>query len=230
MKPNLIILILVIIGLYSCGQIPKQKPNNVSIDFVSIDNLKSREIFNPNSTDPNTFIDTESTYPLSKNQNIIIQNSLPKGGAIYGIHSSLDSNKIAYGYGVFWSRIVNETDKTLEISINFPADSFAIPSSPGSYFKLFLPPDTMNFNKLSSLDYGVKDLKSFINTNFHQPSMVQKMIEPNEEYVFYTTLLIHQPIDGPIRTGFVLKDSALFYRTNIPPFDTDLIPCGQIVF
>jgi len=86
---------------------------------------------------------------------VIIQNGLPKGGGY------TDSTGKSFGYRIFWTRVFNETATPLELTINFPADSFAILPSPDSYFKLFLPPDTMKLDKKSKYDYGVTGLKSF---------------------------------------------------------------------
>src|SRR5687768_11723029 len=74
-------------------------------------------------------------------QGIIIQNSLPKGGLAY-----TDPTGKKFGCAVFWTRVVNETANPLELAIHFPADSFAIPTSPGSYSKFFLPADTMTLS------------------------------------------------------------------------------------
>ena len=66
-------------------------------------------------------IDTESA-----SQGVIVQNSLPKGDR----HT--DSKGKNYGIAIFWSRVINETDSPIELTIKFSADSLEIVSSPDS--------------------------------------------------------------------------------------------------
>jgi len=159
-------------------------------------------------------------------QGVIIQNSLgPKGGPY------TDSTGKRFGYGIFWTRVINESATPLELTINFPADSFAIPPSPGSYLKLFLPPDdTMTLDKESLYDYGAKGLKSFLDTGLNKPTTLQRTINPKEEYLFYIGAISYQS-GGMVRAGLVLKDQDLFYRISIiPHFDSALFSCGHIIF
>ena len=126
--------------------------------------------------------------------------------------------------------VINETETPLELTINFPADSFAIPPSPDSYLKLYLPPDTMTLEKQSFYNYGVTDLKSFLDTGLNKPTMLQRTINPKEECLFHIVALSFQS-GGMVRAGLVLKEQDLFYRISIiPHFDSALFPCGQIVF
>jgi len=129
-----------------------------------------------------------------------------------------DSTGKNFGYRIFWTRVINETATPLELTINFPADSFAILPSPDSYFKLFLPPDTMT-------------LKSFLDTGINKPTMLQRTINPKEACLFYIGALFYQG-EGVARAGLVLKEQDLFYsiRGIAPQLDSALIPCGQIVF
>lgn len=177
--------------------------------------------------------DTESKYTDSSGKAVIIQNSFPKGGvAINGVRGYTDSSGKIYGFGIFWTRVINETATPLELTINFPADSFAISSAPNSCFKLLLPPDTMTLDKQSLFNYGyeIADIRSFLDISFHKPTMLQSSINPNEERLFYVVMLIHVPDNGPIRAGLFSKEKDLFYRMNISPFGSEIIPCGQIVF
>jgi hypothetical protein len=93
------------------------------------------------------WMDTEVKYSDATGKGIIIQNSLPRGGPGY-----FDPTGRRFGFAIFWTRIINETSKPIELSINFPADSFAIFPSPDSYLKLFLPPDTMTPDKEGLVD------------------------------------------------------------------------------
>ena len=56
-------------------------------------------------------------------------------------------NGDVYVYAVFWTRVINETDNSLELNIAFPVDSYEVPFLPGKYFKILIPPDTMKLNK-----------------------------------------------------------------------------------
>lgn len=162
-------------------------------------------------------------YSETASQGVRIQNSFPKG------MGSLDSSgKIGYtdstgkffGYLIFFSRVINETATSLELTLNFPAGF----PSPYSYFKLFLPPDTMTLDKESLYNFGATGLKSFLDTGLNKPTMLQRTINPKEECLFYIGAL---PGEG-CRAALVLKEQGLFYRINIIP--DLLIPCGQIVF
>ncbi|QHV96494.1 hypothetical protein [Spirosoma endbachense] len=166
-------------------------------------------------------------YTSGKKQDkgVVIQNSGPKGGPY--THPTGER----FGRGIFRTRVSNETDSPVELTINFPADSFPIPSSAGSYFKLFLPPDTMTLAKESLYDYGATGLLTFFDTSLHKSTRLQKTVNPKEEYLFYTALLMHVPDNGPVRTGIVLNDKDLFYKVSIGgQLDSALIPCGHIIY
>ena len=156
----------------------------------------------------------------SVSQGVLIQNSFPKGVSRY-----IDSGGNEFVYAVFWTRVVNETSTPLELTINFPADSFAISNPPHNYLKLFLPPETMTPGKVSMFDYGL-DLKSFLDISFHKPTSLQKTINPKGECVFYIAALSYKPYNGSVRAGLVLEGGKLFYKINM--LDS-LIPCGQIL-
>ncbi len=153
-------------------------------------------------------------------QGVIIQNSFPKGGLRY-----IDSSGNEFVYVIFWTRVVNETDTPIELTINFPADSFAISTPPHNYLKLFLPPETMTLGKQSLFDYGL-DLKSFLDISFHKPTSLLKTINPKGESVFYVAAVSYRPYDGSVRAGLVLEGGKLFYKINM--LDS-LVPCGQIL-
>jgi hypothetical protein len=154
---------------------------------------------------------------------IRIQNSLPKGGVRY-----VDATGKDFVYVVFWTRVMNEATTPLELTINFPADSFPISASPSGYLKLFLHPDTMTYANQYVFNYGLTDLNPFFNAGFHKPTRLQRTISPKEEWVFYVVAVSHKPYDGALRAEFILKDRDLFYKVNM--LDPELIPCGQIVF
>jgi hypothetical protein len=169
------------------------------------------------------YIDTEIKYTDSTGKGVIIQNSLPKGGRGF-----TDATGRKFGYRVFWTRVINEAATPLELTINFPADSFPLPS-PDSYMKVFLPPDTMTLDKETLHDYGATGLKSFFDTVLHTPTMLQRTINPKQACLFYIVVLRHHSGSGTPRGGLVLKEQDLFYKIN-PEFGSALIPCGKIVF
>jgi hypothetical protein len=223
MRKSLIILVLAT-TLCSCGQLSKSTPDKVSIDIERVDSTKKGKSQKSLTYYPDTFIDTLSKYTDSAGIVVTMQNSLPKGG------SYTDPNGNRFGYGIFWTRVINETASPLGLTVNFPTDSFAISPQSDSYLKLFLPPDTMTLDKETMFNYGVTDLKYYLETGLNKPTMLHRIIHPKEEYLFYIGMLFHVPEqNGPVRTGLVSKEQDLFYRINIPPFGSLLIPCGQIV-
>ena len=171
-----------------------------------------------------------STTHIDTTKGVIIQNSYPKGNGRLDSTGKNGYNDPAgknFAYTIFWTRVINETATPLELTINFPADSFEVPRSPHSYIKLFLPPDTMTLDKESLYDYGLTGLKSFLDTSFNKPTMLQRTINPKEECLFYIVRLANVGYNGAVRAGLVLQEQDLFYRINM--LDS-LIPCGHIVF
>ena len=164
-------------------------------------------------------------YSESASNGVIIQNSFPKGGPYPGP----TNRNFNYSYLVFFKRVINETENPLEVTVNFSADSIAIPNSPDTYVKLFLPPDTMTFDKQSLFSYGITALESFDNpTKFH------RKLDPNEDCLFYVVAIFYQTRAdalnqerGGNRAELVLKGHDLFYK--MPP-QIDYLPCGHIIF
>ncbi|MBA0883473.1 hypothetical protein [Flavobacterium undicola] len=157
-------------------------------------------------------------YTDSMGKRLIIQNSFPKGGLKYKYPDGK-----GYVYAVFWTRIINETDNPLELKIDFPVESYELPSIPGHYFRLFFPPDTMTIDKEPLSDYGLRGLKSFLDNAFYKPSSLKMTISPKESSAFYVVTLSEQGVTGPIRTGFTFKDQNVFYSIN-----KNEIHCGKI--
>jgi hypothetical protein len=164
-------------------------------------------------------------YSETNTNGIVIQNSFPRGGPYKG---PVKKN-FNYSHLVFFTRVVNNTQATIELRINFSADSIPIPDTPDTFVKLFLPSDTMTPEKQSIFDYGVKDLKSFDN-----PTRFQKTIKPKEECLFLVEAIFYQTVATPEnrdrkgnRAELVLRGQRLFYR--MPP-QIDELPCGQIIF
>ncbi|MEO7988528.1 MAG: hypothetical protein ABI663_03245 [Chryseolinea sp.] len=166
-----------------------------------------------------SFFVKEYVWETAYYEGVIIQSSVPKGGPY------TDPNGERFGYSIFWTRIINETDTPLELTISF--NSFTLFPSPDSFLKLFLPSDTMTLANTIAYDYGV-DVKSFLDKSFSEPTVLQRTINPNEEYFFNIGALSDQ--GGSVeRAELVLKGQDLFYRILGPHLDPELIPCGRIV-
>ena len=154
-------------------------------------------------------IDTQYEYADSGGKPLIIQNSLPKGETYF------DPNGKEYFKVIFWTRIINETDKPLELKIDFPANSYAVSSLPGKYFKVLVPPDTMTIDKEPLHDYGMTGLKSFLdNNNNSKSSRLKRTIIPKESGSFYVVILFDRGVGGPFRAGLTMKGQNLFYRIS----------------
>ena len=173
---------------------------------------------------------TKYEYTDSIGKRLIIQNGFPRGGTKY-----TDPNGEVYMYAVFWTRIINETDNPVELKIHFPVDSYEVPSLPGKYYNILVPPDTMTLDKFPSFSYGLTDLKSFLDNSIHKPSSMKRTINPNESSCFYVIMLsLVEGAHGTIRTELSLKGQNLFYRikndgskSNTKSSDKE-INCGSI--
>ena len=164
-------------------------------------------------------------YSETNNNGIIIQNSFPKGGPYTG----QTKKHFNYSYLVFYSRVINQTEKAFELKINFPADSIGIPNSLDTFVKLFLPPDKMTLEKQNLFSYGVTEFESFDNA-----TMFQKTLNPNEDCLFYVVAIFYQTKAsaqnqqrGGNRTELVLEGQQLFYKM-LPQIDS--MHCGEINF
>lgn len=235
MRQGLLLLILTTTWLFSCGQQNKLTTEKNSIDSSRIDttkNVKSQrsQIHNIEKASGYRYIYTDTTYTFSSGKGITIQNSYPKGGMIEpdGTQYS-DSSEKRYAFVVLWTRIINETATPIELAINIPADSFAIFTPPNSYLKLLLPKDKMTVDKLSSFNYGLTGIKSYLDANMNTASILQKTINPNEEHIFYVAALSYKA-EGTVRSGLFLKEQELYYRMSIAPHGAGTIPFGKIAF
>ncbi len=172
-------------------------------------------------------------YTDSNGKSLIIQNGLPKGGQKY-----TDPNGDVYGYAIFWTGIINETDNHLELKIDFPVDSYEVPWLPCKYYKVLVPPDTMTIDKEPLYDYGLTGLKSFLDNSIHKPSSLKRTINPKESSGFYVVILSLRTEGAPggiLRTGLSLKGQNLFYRISLyastaglPLISEKEIDCGSI--
>ena len=202
----------------ACGQSQTNSPK---------DNIKSKTkdiVPSYISNDPS--IHTKYEYTDSIGKRLIIQNGFPRGGSRY-----TDPDGEVYGYAVFWTRIINETDNPLELKIDF-LDSYEVPSFPGKYFKIKVPPDTMTSDKEDLFSYGLTNLESFLDNSIHKPSSLKRTINPKESSGFYVVILFDNGVAGPFRTGLSIKGQNLFYRISRYDkhslVDEKEINCGRI--
>src|SRR5438105_4601733 len=157
---KLFALFLMSVFLTSCGQnktnSPKESIKAETKDIVTSPGFNEKDIY------------TKYEYTDSIGKRLIIQNGFPKGGTKY-----TDPKGDVYGYAVFWTRIINETDNPLELKIDFPVDSYEVPSLPGKYYKILVPTDTMTLDKFPLFNYGLTDLESFLDNSIHKPSSLK---------------------------------------------------------
>ena len=184
--------------------------------------LSSLHLLAQNSTNRN-WIHTEVEFVDSVGNKLIVTNSLPKGGGNYR-----DPTGNMYSYLIFWYRVTNNSEVPLELTLEFPAKPFEIFPSSDSHIRIFLPPENMSFEKIERHDYGVENLKGFLDAEFNKSSGLQRIIDPGEESLFYISILVHEA-EGTARSSLVMKGEDLFYQISIDP-DSDVIPCGQISF
>lgn len=166
---------------------------------------------------------SEAAFADTDGNSLTVVNSLPKGGGTY-----TDTKGTRYSYVIFWYCITNESEVSLELDINFPAERHAIFPTSNSYIRLFLPPEAMTPEKIGMFDYGLSNLKSFLDTSFGESSRLVKTIPPKTASYFYISALIHQA-NGTARASFELEDDELSYHLK---FDSNAveIPCGQLIF
>ena len=230
MKKILVILILSIICLCSCGQKISSRKDKITIESEIADSTTNSNREQALIHELEKYSYTDSTYAFANGKGITIQNSFPKGGMIEPNGTQYtDSSGKRYAFAVFWTRIINETNLPFELNINIPADSFAIFTPLDSYLRLFLPTETIAFDKLSKFNYGLTDIKSYLDANLDKASLLQKTINPNEEHIFYIVTLSYQ-VGGTPRAALILKEQDLYYKMSLAPNGSGKIPFGKIAF
>jgi hypothetical protein len=232
MKKSITILMMVTTGLFSFGQSSKSTTDSVYVGTDSVytgtsDSAKNGQSQKSLTSHNEKSIDTKYEYTESNGARLVIQNSFPKSGTHY-----IDPNGKKYIYAVFWTRIINETDNRLELTINFPLDSLEFPSSSGNYMKLLLPSDSMTTDKEPLYDYGLA-LKYFLDNNRYKSSSLKRTIAPKGSTTFYVVTLSNRGVGGILRTGLSKKGQGLFYTTYTPTsapslVDDKEIHCGSI--
>jgi hypothetical protein len=203
----------------SCGQ----RQTNVSKD-----NSKSETTVVIPSAGLDEKYQTKEEYSDSIGKRVTILNSFRRG------EPYTDPKGISYGKVIFWTRLVNETDNSLELNIDLGVDSVEVPGLPGKYYNLLVPPDTMTMDKESMHDYGMTGLETYLDNNIHKPSTLRRRINPKESSGFYVIILFDHEVGGPFRTGLSIKGQNLFYSISRaakeqPPVISDReILCGSI--
>ena len=194
--------------LFFCTSCGENQTTPDTVDIKTLDSTKNVQSQKPSTKHNGNNFNTKYEYTESNGARIIIQNSFPKSGINY-----TDPNSKKYVYAVFWTQITNETFDALELTIDFPLDSFEITSSSGNYMRLLLPSDTMTIEKEPLYDYGLT-IKSFLDNNRHKSSSLKRTINPKGSSTFYVVTLSNRGVDGTIRAGLSLKEQNLFYRVN----------------
>jgi len=192
-------LFLMFVFYTSCGGQSKTDPPK--------ENIKPETKVIVTSTGSNEKYHTKSEYTDSMGKRLIIQNSWSRG-IKYTDPNGKKENKV-----LFWTRITNETENPLELNIDFPVE-YEVPSLPGRYFKILLPSDTMTLDKEPLPDYGITDLKSFLDNSIHKPSSLKRTIKPKESGGFYVAILFDSGVVGPFRTGLSIKGKNIFYKVT----------------
>ena len=214
MKKNTLLLIWLTFCLFSCNQNSKStlEKNNQS----------------EKTSDKNVY--TKYKYTNSEGGSITIENSLPKGGLKY-----TDVKGEIYNYVVFWTRIMNQTDNTLKLNINFPLNSYKVPSLPGKYYEILIPSDTMTIEKSPLYLYGLTNFETFLNNNIHKESNLKRTINSKESTGFYVVMLcLSEGAHGTMRTELNLEEENLFYKVKVDGSNTNnkssdkQIRCGNI--
>ena len=194
-------LFLMFVFCTSCGGQNKPDRQKEKIKSETKD-IATSPVFNEKD------IYTKYEYTDSIGKRLTIQNGFPRGGIKY-----TDPNGEVYMYAIFWTRIINETDNPLELKIDFPVDSYEVPSLPGKYYKILVPPNTMTLDKFPLFKYGLADLESFLDKSIHKPSLLNRTINPKESSGFYVVILcLVEGAHGTMRTGLSLKGQDFFYR------------------
>ena len=203
--------------LYSCVQEHKstQVKDSKDLDKPSTPVNAENQILVNISKQQN--VDTRYMYVDNNEQNLIIENSYPRGGLKYTA-----PNGKKYVYAVFWTRITNETNNPVELTMKFTEDSYGLQSSPSRFFKLFIPSDTMTIEKEPLFNYGL-DLEKYLDKNFNKQDELKRTISSKGSSGFYVATLFNKGVDDTLRTGLSITGQELIYRINEKE-----IHCGNI--
>ncbi|WP_157530264.1 hypothetical protein [Hymenobacter norwichensis] len=209
MKKSTTTLITATVVFFSCTQSSESTSNAVG--------GKTPNPTKHATSRPTRRFSSRHEYVETNGARVLIQNSFPKSRINY-----TEPTGRKYIYAVFWTQIINKTPTSLELAIDFPADSFELPASSGNYMKLLLPPDTLIPDKELLSDYGLA-AKPFLDQNLRKPTSIRRTIRSTDSSAFYVVTLSNRGVGGTLRTGFSLEHPNLVYRVN-----EKAIPGGKI--
>lgn len=132
--------ILTIMSICSYGQMSNLTSKVVDLTYRLETSLHNNKKLSE-APNLNRYIYSDTTYTSFTGKGITIQNSFPKGGMIEPDGTQYcDTLGRRYGFASFWTRIINNTNIPLELSIQIPDSSFAIFTHPEAFLRLLLPP------------------------------------------------------------------------------------------
>ncbi|MET4108333.1 hypothetical protein [Hymenobacter sp. UYP22] len=235
MRNRLVLWLLLPFGLLACGQAATSTPEMVPTDLSTPGSTgpAARPPRVALAKTPNT--DTRYEYPDSSGNQVVIENSLPKGGLRYTAPNGRN-----YIYAVFWTRIVNTTATPFHLSVAISADSFRLaatspfragrlvpvpvqqaPGLPDNYLRLVFPSEDMTLDKVPLFNYGLGDMRAVMSHPLPSSARQVTTVPPKATRFLYVVVLCNRGVQGPIRAGFRLQGDKLYYRVN----GTE-IPCG----
>lgn len=210
MRIALLLAILLVMGITSC------RVNNDPIPQNNSQEKQANEQAQVHQAETTThkqieekYIHTKYEYDSGPEGQIVIQNSYPKGGFNY-----FDSNGQKFTYAVFWTEVSNESQAPLKLKIEFPADSFQLPSDSSIQFNLLLPSETMTAEKIPLIDYGLENLNSVLDSGIGESSASVTILEPKSSHMFYTLALSNKGVNGVVRAGFRLDQQKVLFQIN----------------
>ncbi|MBL7839760.1 MAG: hypothetical protein JNJ75_06445 [Cyclobacteriaceae bacterium] len=215
---------LMLVGCISCGGQTTRDFSHETLESVTSDTITV-----PGSAGSYY---TQFQYNYAGGKRLTIQNSFPRGEQYF------DPQGNRYAKTIFWTRIINQTDNPLHVTIDFSGDTYAFPNyirSPQlAQHHILIPPDTLMAGAERLGNYGFHDAESFLAERLHKPSSLKRTINPNQSTGFYVVrlLLVTPEVVPPrvkggpklhTRAGFTLKGQDLFYT-----FNGKEIQCGTI--
>lgn len=189
--------------LFSCGSGPKagQQEGDTSLTNDSVP--RGNEL-----TGPSRYV-----YTDPEGKRLILENHLPKGGTRY-----VAPDGQSYGLVVFWSKFINETNTPLEVEFDIPTTVYDFPYPKSRSLQLLVPADTMTDEKIPLRDYGLSQLKAFLDSNFNRSILLKRTIGPNASSGFHVVIVTKtdsaSKVEGTLRTGFSFKGQELYYRVS----------------
>ena len=161
---------------------------------------------------------------------VILQNGYPRGGAFLEDDAGLgytSPDAGFYGYGILWTRVVNESEQTVTLDLQFPKDSLVL-STPENYFKYFLMPDEMELGDAMRFNYGLEEPIAFLDAHFYKATSLKRTLQPGESTMFNTLLLTHTEDNGAIRCALRQTPEGLQYHSDVSPFGSFDFLCGSL--